>query len=100
MGDVDQDYARDSIRLFERHIQKNYASVLVTMKIQRIAKTFVDRYTLPAYDSMQLAGCVASQRSFYEPPVFVSADSALNRAAKAEGLRIFNPTIDPARDPS
>ena len=105
MGDIDQDYARDSILLFERHIKKNYARVLTNTQVQNTAKTFVDRYILRAYDAMQLAGCIASRHSFYEAPVFVSADSALNRAAIGEGLRIYNPMIDasavpPTRDQS
>ncbi len=100
LGDISPNNAGDLIVLFEKHLEKNYARVSATLEIQTLAKGFVDRYVLRAYDAMQLAACVASPHWFFDKAVFVSADTALNRAAAAEGLVVFNPTIDPTRDPS
>ena len=56
-------------------------------------------HPIRAYDAIQLASALRL-RAEYEsaglpPPVFVSSDQALNRAAAAEGLVVEDPTAHP-----
>jgi predicted nucleic acid-binding protein len=63
------------------------------------AVKLVGAHPIRAYDALQLGGAIRL-RAEYEragllPPVFVSSDQALNRAALAEGMVIEDPTAHP-----
>ena len=63
------------------------------------AVKLIGTHPVRAYDAIQLATALRL-RTEYElaglpPPIFVSSDQALNRAASAEGLVVEDPTTHP-----
>jgi hypothetical protein len=59
----------------------------------------VEGYPLRAYDAVQLACALTVRRSMRRrgmlPPLFVSADTTLLAAARAEGFLVDNPLQHP-----
>jgi predicted nucleic acid-binding protein len=63
------------------------------------AVKLVGAHAIRAYDAIQLAGAIRLraeyERAGLPPPIFVSSDQALNRAASAEGMVVEDPTVHP-----
>jgi uncharacterized protein len=63
------------------------------------AVNLVGAHAIRAYDAIQLAGAIRLraeyERAGLPPPIFVSSDQALNRAASAEGMVVDDPTVHP-----
>lgn len=92
MRDIDAQTASSVLARFERHLQSKYVCQIVTDVVLDAASALIDRHALRAYDSVQLAGCLAlRQSSAFTPPTFVCADKDLLEAAASEGLQVLNP---------
>jgi uncharacterized protein len=91
MKEMDPLLALKAIERFEDHLENNYVTQSIDIAILNSAKALVDRYGLRAYDAVQLASCLALQRTVAELPIFVCADLDLLRAAASEGLEVLNP---------
>ncbi len=72
-----------------------YEVIAVNGRLVNLATVLVERHALRAYDSVQLAAATQVNSAYVGnalPPVtFVSADTTLNTAAKAEGLNVEDP---------
>ena len=55
------------------------------------ALEMIDRYTLRAYDAVQLAGCLVLCAIAAEPFTFVCSDHRLLEAARSEQLKVLDP---------
>ena len=92
MQDIDAQTASSVLARFERHLQSKYVCQIVTDVVLDTACALIDRHALRAYDSVQLAGCLAlRQSSAFSSPTFVCADKDLLQAAASEGLQILDP---------
>ena len=82
--------------LLDRHMHRNYTVLELTDIIVQQAIAVLSSYTLRAYDAVQLASALESNRrlvAYGLPPlIFVSADQRLLAAAINEGLISENPT--------
>ena len=94
-GALDEHAARAIRQLVDRHASGEYLVTALTDGVVDQAEDLLERYTLRAYDSIQLASALqinaqidGDSRSRIE---FVSADTRLLAAAAGEGLT----TIDP-----
>ena len=98
-GEVPAADAIVAISDLQRHLRNGYTPVHVTDSLVQLAIDLVQRYPLRGYDAVQLASALQimalRQASGLSPLVFVSADSALNAAAAAEGLTVDNPNAHP-----
>ncbi len=93
-GDLDNATANVLLADFDQHIENTFLVKPVTEAVIDTAVALLDRHELKAYDSLQLAGCLAQLGQVgAEPPTFVTSDKQLVRAAQAEGLRVFDPTV-------
>jgi predicted nucleic acid-binding protein len=81
--------------LLDRHMHRNYTVLELTDIIVQQAIAVLSSYTLRAYDAVQLASALESNRrlvAYGLPPlIFVSADQRLLAAAIGEGLISENP---------
>jgi uncharacterized protein len=92
LHDLTADVAADVLKRFERHLQTRYVRQLVNDSVLDIASRLIDSHVLRAYDSIQLAGCLAlRQASGHNEPIFACSDKDLLRAAGAEGLQLLDP---------
>ena len=92
--DLDEDAASGVLARFERHVETRYVCQILSESVLDTAACLIDRHILRAYDSIQLAGCLALRdTSGDSQPTFVCADRDLLRAAEIEGLNV----LDPAR---
>lgn len=89
---------KDALRIagdFRYHFYSQYHIVEVSADIVEEAMNLIARHGLRGYDGVQLASAklVDHRRQIANLPslIFVSADTALLDAAKAEGLEIANP---------
>jgi predicted nucleic acid-binding protein len=92
LGDLDEADANAALARFSAHLSTLYLVQPLNETVLESACGIIDRHTLRAYDSMQLAGCLVlcmtmgSDLEFR----FVSADQALLRAAVSEGLAVID----------
>jgi predicted nucleic acid-binding protein len=65
----------------------------LTANVFAEASGLVDRYSLRALDSLQLATAIVAQQTLADrsPVVFVASDQKLLQVAEAEGFEIWNP---------
>jgi uncharacterized protein len=90
--DLDETVASELIARFEKHLATKYVRQQISDSVLDVAAALVDRHLLRAYDSIQLAGCLAlRQMSGENEPTFVCSDRDLLKAAEAEGLQILEP---------
>jgi uncharacterized protein len=90
--DLEETVASELIVRFEKHLGTKYVRQLIDDSVLDIAATLIDRHFLRAYDSIQLAGCLAlRQVSQGNEPTFVCSDRDLLRAAEAEALQVLDP---------
>ena len=82
--------------LVDDHADFDYLEIALTRGIIELAEDLLERYSLRAYDAIQLASALAGDAHITgESPLrleFVSADARLLAAAASEGLT----TIDPS----
>jgi predicted nucleic acid-binding protein len=84
---------------FRKHLTGRYLILEITPALADDAMTLADKYTLRAYDAVQLAGAIIANKDWTDAGlgsfVFASADRKLNAAATAEGLTVENPENHP-----
>lgn len=84
---------------FRRNFAKIFNKPDVTDSIVSEAVRLTENYALRGYDALQLATALETNRKRLSDGlselIFVSADTELNNAAKAEGLTIENPNNYP-----
>lgn len=93
LGDIDADVADQLIRGFTDHLGSMFQIQPINEVVLEEAAQLIDRYTLRAYDALQLAGCLALLSIVGEEVgvQFVSADATLCKAADDEGFGVVNP---------
>lgn len=91
-----QDHA-DALTALSEDCLIRYRFVEFEAPVVDLAGELLDRYVLRAYDAVQLASALATNRLLIDanlaPLVFVSADNNLLAAAQAAGLQIDNPNL-------
>ena len=91
-----QDHA-DALTALSEDCLILYRFVEFEVPVVDLAGELLDRYVLRAYDAVQLASALATNRLLIDanlaPLVFVSADNNLLAAAQAAGLQIDNPNL-------
>jgi predicted nucleic acid-binding protein len=85
-----------AIRVYlERHIFREYDVITLSDSIIQAAQDLLDKYTLRAYDAVQLASALDSNSKLLKanlaPLIFVCADTRLNAVAVNEGLQTYVP---------
>jgi predicted nucleic acid-binding protein len=98
-GTVTTRTARMIRLLLDRHVKREYSIVELNESVVRRAEDLLERHQLRAYDSVQLASALESNAHLvqlgFAPLVFISSDTRLLAAARAESLIIDDPTIHP-----
>lgn len=91
--------ALSAVASLERDLVAEYLLTDISFPTVTSAMSLAGRHALRAYDAVQLAVAITvnqNNRAFgLMPVVFVSADDALNSAARAEGLAVENPNHHP-----
>jgi predicted nucleic acid-binding protein len=82
-----------------QHFTRRYQLIRITRPVVAEAGRLVEGYPLRAYDAVQLACALTVRRSMHRrgmlPPLFVTADTTLLAAARAEGFLVDNPLQHP-----
>jgi predicted nucleic acid-binding protein len=98
-GTITMRTARATRLLIDRHASREYRVVGLTGQIVQVAEDLLERYTLRAYDSIQLASALESNARLVAAGlsaiIFVSADIRLLTVASAEGLTTDDPNAYP-----
>jgi predicted nucleic acid-binding protein len=76
----------------QSHLETRFLRQLVNDTVIDAAVEMVDRYALRAYDAVQLGGCLVLCASAAEQFTFVCSDRKLLDAARAERLRVLDPS--------
>ena len=94
--------AAQAQRLTQRVIQhctRRYQLIRITRTVVARAGMLVESHPLRAYDAVQLACALTVRRGMHRrgmpPPLFVTADTTLLAAARAEGFLVDNPLQHP-----
>jgi predicted nucleic acid-binding protein len=86
----------DAIRAFHSDFDTRWRIVPTTRRLLLRARDLAVRHFLRGYDAVHLAAAVESSRIVEEVRgegiILVSSDDLLNVAARAEGLRVIDPT--------
>ena len=93
LGDINEADANAALERFAVHLSTLYLVQPLNETVFESACGAIDRHILRAYDGMQLAGCLVLGTTIGEALelLFVSADQALLKAAKTEGLAVIDP---------
>ena len=91
-GDIDQDAADFVLGALQKHLESRYLRKSINDTLIDTALDAVDRYALPAYDAMQLAGCLVLCASERRSWTFVCSDQQLLEAARSADLSVLDPT--------
>jgi len=95
-GEIPAQIANHLLDTFDRHMQGVFVTQMINDFVLDIACVLIDRYTLRAYDAIQLAGfMVLKDAAGTEVPVFVSSDQALLEAGRQEGIPVLDPCSNP-----
>ena len=98
-GEIAPTAAAQALAEFRAELHSIYSDVEVSLPLMEIAMVLVERHGLRAYDAVQLAVALQTQaqclRLGYTGLLFLSADTALNTAAVAEGLPVDDPNAHP-----
>lgn len=96
---ITSDKAQKSIWRFQRDFQNRFFQKGLAPQIVNLAMRLADKYELRGYDAVQLASALEAnnlrQINGLSSIIFISADNALNSAARAEGLAVDNPNNYP-----
>ncbi len=93
LGDIEATVADMLIHSFSEHLATIFQVQPVNDAVLEEAAGVIDRYSIRAYDAVQLGGCLALRSTVGEEVdvQFVCADDQLLAAARAEGLPAINP---------
>ena len=84
---------------FRRHLAGRYTLIDLTPALFDEAMRLANRHSLRAYDAVQLAAALKIRQERQDaglaPVTIISADQALNDAARAEGLAVDDPRSHP-----
>jgi uncharacterized protein len=84
---------------FRRHLTQRYAILEMTPSLLADAMLLARAHGLRAYDAVQLAAALQASHIYQTgslgPVTLVSADQALNDAAKAKGMDVDDPNLHP-----
>jgi predicted nucleic acid-binding protein len=84
---------------FRQHLTGRYTLIDLSPALLDDAMRLANAHTLRAYDAVQLAAALGISQQRHDaglaPVTLVSADFALNAAAKAEGLTVEDPNAHP-----
>ncbi len=84
---------------FRRDFRRLFFKIEIEALVVEKATDLADKHALRGYDAVQLAAALTANDARLAigatPLIFVSADTALNRAALAEGLNAENPNLHP-----
>jgi len=99
MGHLTAVDAQRSTAAFHHEFAADFRVLAIDSATLDSAVKLIGTHPVRAYDAIQLAAALRL-RTEYElaglpPPIFVSSDQALNRAAAAEGLVVEDPTAHP-----
>ena len=91
--DIPPRIASQLLDAFRRHVEGRFETLAIEDVLLDISAGLADRYSLRAFDAIQLAGYLVLRKTARrEAPVFVCADRELLAVARREGL----PVLDPA----
>lgn len=92
LGDIEEADANAALERFAAHFSTLYLIQPLNETVLESACGVIDRHTLRPYDGMQLAGCLVLRTTMGDELElqFVSADQALLKAAKADGLAVID----------
>lgn len=98
-GDISTTDAATKCNQFKNDLQRDYQVIEIAESVIIAGMILAETYGLRGYDAIQLAAgctlknlCIARSSS---PPIFVSADGNLNKAASSKGLIVENPNKYP-----
>ena len=91
VGDVDIEVATAILKSVQSHMETRFIRQAVNETVIDAALEMIDRYTLRAYDAVQLAGCLVLGTIAAESFTFVCSDHRLLEAARSEQLTVFDP---------
>lgn len=91
--EIGREDAAFALEQFERHWKTRLIRQPVSDPILDMACDLLDRHGLRAYDAIQLASCLALNKTaaVNSAAAFVCSDTHLNDAAAAEGLSCLDP---------
>lgn len=87
-----------TLMLFRQDFAQGYIVISVNSVLIQSAMHLAEQHVIRGYDAVQLASALWVRDRLREPAinlVFVCADTALNKAARAEGLSVANPNDHP-----
>jgi predicted nucleic acid-binding protein len=90
-GDIDTEVATAILENAQSHMETRFIRQAVNETVIDTALEMIDRYTLRAYDAVQLAGCLVLCAIAAEPFTFVCSDHRLLEAARSEQLKVLDP---------
>jgi predicted nucleic acid-binding protein len=90
-GDIEASIAVEVLESLQRHMESRFLRQAVNDIVIDTALEMIDRYSLRAYDAVQLAGCLVICRAAAEAFTFVCADHQLLEAARSEQLNVIDP---------
>ncbi len=91
-GNISAETSLEICSELDQHAGSLYLVQPVTSSVVEEAISLLDRHSLRAYDSVQLASCIVLSRMEQTiARTFVCADAPLLQAATDEGLTVFNP---------
>ena len=94
-GRVDTAQAQRLTQRVRQHCTRRYQLIRITRAVVAQAGMLVESHPLRAYDAVQLACALTVRRGMHRrgmpPPLFVTADTTLLAAARAEGFLVDNP---------
>lgn len=91
-GDIGKQDGALILKSFDLHLRTRFLRQSVNDAVLDSASELTGKYSLRAYDAIQLAGCIVFQKTVSETPIFICSDKELLSAAQDEGL----PCLDPA----
>ncbi len=90
-GDIAPGVATAILETVQSHLETRFIRQVVNDTVIDTALEMIDRYTLRAYDAIQLAGCLVLGTIAVEAFTFVCSDHRLLEAAQSEQLKVLDP---------
>jgi predicted nucleic acid-binding protein len=98
-GSLTAPRVRSILTRFRGHLDQRYRILEVTPALLSAAMRLANSHALRAYDAVQLAAALEinqkEQSAGFAPVALISADHALNDAARTEGLPVDDPNLHP-----
>jgi hypothetical protein len=90
-GDIEAGVAAAILDSARSHMETRFIRQTINETVIDTALEMIDRYTLRAYDAVQLAGCLVLCATVAEAFTFVCSDHRLLEAARSEQLAVLDP---------